>query len=259
MLTEALRRRRVEAADADRFVERLFGLELTQDRYDRGAAFVAGVVERAGEEGLERLWRSERRAAHARRGRRPRPLAGPHRPPRRPTDRSGARFGCCSAAIRRQAGTGHRGASSSVSGRDGGGLRWVAAAAAGRAGSACGSARSAFGRRRGRGGGDRGGRQRRRPRPVGSGRHRGGPGGGSPRRPPDRGWPGPRRRPWGRRRADVGLGRRSSRGGPGAAARPRRCRGSGRSRAAGRSSRRRRRSRPPTATIRKNPTQAGRR
>ena len=40
MLTEALRRRRVEAAAADRFVERLFGLELTQATYDRGSAFV---------------------------------------------------------------------------------------------------------------------------------------------------------------------------------------------------------------------------
>lgn len=56
MLTEALRRRRVEAAEADRFVERLFGLELTQATYDRGAAFVDGVVERAGEDGLRRLW-----------------------------------------------------------------------------------------------------------------------------------------------------------------------------------------------------------
>lgn len=56
MLTEALRRRRVEAAEADRFVERLFGLELTQATYDRGSAFVAGVLERAGEDGLRRLW-----------------------------------------------------------------------------------------------------------------------------------------------------------------------------------------------------------
>ncbi|HEX6165320.1 MAG TPA: zinc-dependent metalloprotease, partial [Acidimicrobiales bacterium] len=56
MLTEALRRRRVETGDADRFVERLLGLELTQATYDRGAAFVAGVVERAGAEGLARLW-----------------------------------------------------------------------------------------------------------------------------------------------------------------------------------------------------------
>lgn len=56
MLTEALRRRRVEAAEADRFVERLFGLELSQGTYDRGSAFVDGVVERAGEDGLRRLW-----------------------------------------------------------------------------------------------------------------------------------------------------------------------------------------------------------
>jgi uncharacterized protein (DUF2342 family) len=59
MLTEALRRRRVEADPSDRFVERLFGLELTQAQYDRGEAFVEGVVERAGEAGLSRLWESE--------------------------------------------------------------------------------------------------------------------------------------------------------------------------------------------------------
>ena len=56
MLTEALRRRRVEAAEADRFVERLFGLELSQATYDRGSAFVDGVLERAGQDGLRRLW-----------------------------------------------------------------------------------------------------------------------------------------------------------------------------------------------------------
>ncbi len=60
MISEAVRRRRVEADASDRFVERLFGLELTQAAYDRGAAFVAGVVERAGEDGLVRLWESER-------------------------------------------------------------------------------------------------------------------------------------------------------------------------------------------------------
>ncbi len=59
MLTEALRRRRVETGEADRFVERLLGLELTQAVYDRGSAFVAGVVERAGPEGLARLWQGE--------------------------------------------------------------------------------------------------------------------------------------------------------------------------------------------------------
>ena len=56
MLTEALRRRRVEAAESDRFVERLFGLELSQGTYDRGAAFVEGVIDREGDDGLRRLW-----------------------------------------------------------------------------------------------------------------------------------------------------------------------------------------------------------
>lgn len=57
-ITEAVRRRRVEASAEDRFVERLLGLELTQDHFDRGAAFIAGVLERAGQPGLERLWSS---------------------------------------------------------------------------------------------------------------------------------------------------------------------------------------------------------
>ena len=60
MVTEALRRRRVTADPSDRFVERLLGLELTQTAYDRGAAFVGGIAERAGRDGVERLWRSER-------------------------------------------------------------------------------------------------------------------------------------------------------------------------------------------------------
>jgi putative hydrolase len=59
MLTEALRRRRVETAESDRFVERLLGLEMTQAVYDRGTNFVEGVIERAGEDGLARLWESE--------------------------------------------------------------------------------------------------------------------------------------------------------------------------------------------------------
>lgn len=57
-ISEAMRRRRVEATGADRFVERLFGLELSQAHFDRGTAFIEGVVERAGLEGLERLWSS---------------------------------------------------------------------------------------------------------------------------------------------------------------------------------------------------------
>jgi putative hydrolase len=59
-LSEALKRRRVERGEGDRFVERMLGLELGQAQYDRGAAFVRGVVERAGEDALTRLWHSER-------------------------------------------------------------------------------------------------------------------------------------------------------------------------------------------------------
>ena len=59
-LTEALRRRRVEATDGERFAARLLGLELGRGQYERGATFIRGVVERAGEEGLSRLWVSER-------------------------------------------------------------------------------------------------------------------------------------------------------------------------------------------------------
>ena len=57
-VTEAMRRRRVESSSSDRFVERLLGLDLTQDHFDRGRAFVDGVVTRAGAEALEQLWTS---------------------------------------------------------------------------------------------------------------------------------------------------------------------------------------------------------
>jgi len=55
-LTEALRRRRVERGQGERMVERLFGLGLGQDQYDRGTAFVSGVLERGGDTALSRLW-----------------------------------------------------------------------------------------------------------------------------------------------------------------------------------------------------------
>lgn len=59
-LTEALRRRRVEASGADRFAERLLGLELSQAQYDRGRRFIDGVVERSDTNSLARLWADER-------------------------------------------------------------------------------------------------------------------------------------------------------------------------------------------------------
>jgi putative hydrolase len=59
-VTEAARRRRVGTGDADRFVERILGLDLTVEQVDRGSAFVAGVVDRSGSEGLGRLWATGR-------------------------------------------------------------------------------------------------------------------------------------------------------------------------------------------------------
>ena len=56
MVTEALRRRRTQADASDRLVERILGLELDQNQYDRGTAFVEGVIERAGTTGLSRLF-----------------------------------------------------------------------------------------------------------------------------------------------------------------------------------------------------------
>ena len=47
---------RVEADASDQFVERILGLELDAEQYDRGTAFASGVVERAGAEGLRRLF-----------------------------------------------------------------------------------------------------------------------------------------------------------------------------------------------------------
>lgn len=58
MIAEAVRRRRVEADASDAYVERLLGLTLGRAQVERGHAFVAGVVERAGREGLARLWQS---------------------------------------------------------------------------------------------------------------------------------------------------------------------------------------------------------
>lgn len=55
-LTEALRRRRVERGQGERMVERLLGVELRQEQYDRGTAFIRGVVDRAGPEALSKLW-----------------------------------------------------------------------------------------------------------------------------------------------------------------------------------------------------------
>lgn len=57
MITEAIHRRRVEADESDRFVARLFGLEISQSVCDAGTRFVDGVVERAGFDALDPLWK----------------------------------------------------------------------------------------------------------------------------------------------------------------------------------------------------------
>ncbi|TVR28161.1 MAG: hypothetical protein EA389_00965 [Ilumatobacter sp.] len=54
-IAEAVRRQRVEASPDDLFVERLLGIRLGDDQVRRGKQFVQGVVDRAGEHGLELL------------------------------------------------------------------------------------------------------------------------------------------------------------------------------------------------------------
>ncbi len=57
-ITEAIHRQRVTTSQSDRFVEKLLGLELDQAQYDRGAAFIEGIIERAGHQGLQRIFAS---------------------------------------------------------------------------------------------------------------------------------------------------------------------------------------------------------
>lgn len=55
-LAEAWRRRQVDRDITARTAEMLFGLDLGPAQVDQGTAFVSGVLERAGEEGLSKLW-----------------------------------------------------------------------------------------------------------------------------------------------------------------------------------------------------------
>ena len=57
-LAEAWYRRRIERGKGEEAAGALFGLDLDQSQVDRGRSFIAGVVERAGEEALGRLWSS---------------------------------------------------------------------------------------------------------------------------------------------------------------------------------------------------------
>jgi putative hydrolase len=55
-LAEAWRRRQVDREAEDRTAELLLGLDLSPAQVERGTRFVHGILERAGEEGLARLW-----------------------------------------------------------------------------------------------------------------------------------------------------------------------------------------------------------
>jgi putative hydrolase len=59
-ITEALRRHRLEESAGARMLGQLLGVSLSASDYERGQAFVRGVLERAGPEGLAPLWKSER-------------------------------------------------------------------------------------------------------------------------------------------------------------------------------------------------------
>ena len=59
-LAEAWYRRRIERGKGEEAAGALFGLDLDQAQVDRGRAFIVGVIERAGDEALGRLWASSR-------------------------------------------------------------------------------------------------------------------------------------------------------------------------------------------------------
>ena len=58
-LSEAWYRYRVEDGKGEQAFTGLFGLDMGQSEVDRGAAFINGVIERAGEDALARLWADE--------------------------------------------------------------------------------------------------------------------------------------------------------------------------------------------------------
>ena len=55
LITEAWRRHRTTDAKGEQSAGSLFGLDLSAGEVDRGAKFVAGVLDRAGNEGLAKL------------------------------------------------------------------------------------------------------------------------------------------------------------------------------------------------------------
>jgi putative hydrolase len=58
-IREAMRRHRVERSEADRFIQRLLGLDPSRRLHDQAGAFCRGVEERAGSQALDRLLEAE--------------------------------------------------------------------------------------------------------------------------------------------------------------------------------------------------------
>ncbi|NNE96896.1 MAG: hypothetical protein HKN24_12790 [Acidimicrobiales bacterium] len=59
IIEERVHEQLTDVAPADRFMERLLGLEIDEQTHARGRNFINGIVERAGDEGLLRLWADE--------------------------------------------------------------------------------------------------------------------------------------------------------------------------------------------------------
>lgn len=55
-IAEAARRRRIDGGEESAFVERLLGVHITRHQVERGRAFVDGIVQRAGADGLSPLY-----------------------------------------------------------------------------------------------------------------------------------------------------------------------------------------------------------
>lgn len=55
-IRSAMRDRTLSVTPADRFMERLLGIDIDESTLERGDRFMAGIVERAGNDALERLW-----------------------------------------------------------------------------------------------------------------------------------------------------------------------------------------------------------
>lgn len=59
LIREAIGRRRVERVESDRFLHRMLGIDPDRRLHRTAAAFCAGVLERAGDDGLDRLVEAE--------------------------------------------------------------------------------------------------------------------------------------------------------------------------------------------------------